>query len=161
MEETTVALKTKKQKRERGTGRVWQISRIWWVQYYSRGRQVRESSHSEMKMVAEKLLQRRLEEARVGATPAVKIEQVRYEHLREALYSDYKANGRKSLMRRADGSTYICGVSELDEFFARYKAVHITTDRRKAPQRLFLADAGIDEKASLLRFEQRAIARTA
>jgi integrase len=122
----------KSQKRERGSGRIWQIGRIWYVQYYSRGRQIRESSHSEVKMVAEKLLQRRLEEARVGATPAVKIEQIRYEHLREAMYADYQVNRRKSLMHHADGSSYICGVSELDSFFARYKAVHITTDRIRA-----------------------------
>lgn len=129
------------ERRERGSGRIFQIGvpkgeevkgKIWWVQYYSRGRQIRESSHSELKMVAEKLLARRMEEARTGQTPAVKIELVRYEHLRESLFADYQANHRKSLMRHADGSTYICGVSELDDFFARYKAVYITTDRIRA-----------------------------
>jgi integrase len=124
--------KPKKARRERGTGRLWQIGHVWWMQYYCRGQQVRESSHSDVKMVAEKLLERRLDESRAGETPAVRMEQVRYEHLRDALYADYKANGRRSLYVRKDGTVLVCGIPDLDAFFARYKATYITTDRIRA-----------------------------
>ena len=32
-----------KPRRERGTGRLWRIGPIWYIQYYVHGRQVRES----------------------------------------------------------------------------------------------------------------------
>jgi len=53
-------------RRGRGEGRIWRIGRIWWIQYYVHGRQVRESSHSDRKPVAERLIRRRLGEAAAG-----------------------------------------------------------------------------------------------
>ena len=117
-----------KARRERGQGRIWQVGRIWYIQYYSRGQQMRESSHSDVKMVAQKLLEQRLKESKEGQTPAVQLEKVKYEHLREALFADYRNNHRKSLRRLKDGTKLICGVPELDEFFSGRKAVHIGTD---------------------------------
>ncbi len=29
---------------KRGSGRVWQMGNVWWIQYYSRGRKVQESA---------------------------------------------------------------------------------------------------------------------
>jgi len=43
--------------------------------------------------------------------------------------TDYKANGRKWLRTGEDGRPYICGISSLDDFFAGYRALEITTDR--------------------------------
>src|SRR5882757_717611 len=54
---------TKKARRERGTGRVWQIGEVWYIQYYVNGRQVRKSSGSTSETFAKKLLQKRLGEA--------------------------------------------------------------------------------------------------
>lgn len=121
-----------KARRERGQGRIWQVGRIWYIQYYSRGQQMRESSHSDVKMVAQKLLDRRLRECADGQAPAVQLEKIKYEHLRDALFADYRNNHRKSLRHLKDGAELICGVPKLDEFFARYKAVNLTTDRIRA-----------------------------
>ena len=38
---------------------VWRVGRIWWIQYYAHGQQIRESSHSESRAEAEDMLQRR------------------------------------------------------------------------------------------------------
>jgi L,D-transpeptidase YcbB len=50
-----------------------------------------------------------------------------HKDLRVALFADCRANGRKSLLKHADGTEYICGVSPLDEFFAGSRMVEITT----------------------------------
>lgn len=118
-----------KPRRKRGEGRIWLVGRIWWIQYYSRGRQVRESSHSENKAVAERLLRRRLGEVAAGVLPPPGSARVKYEELRDALQSEYRTNGRKSLETRADGSQYVPGVPELDKFFEGYRAVGITPDK--------------------------------
>ncbi len=130
--ETVAGGAESKPRRERGTGRVWQIGRIWYIQYYVRGRQIRESSHSEKKGVAERFLRRRLAESAAGQLPGPRVERIKYEEIRDALYADYKANNRKSLMRRSDGAEYVCGVLALDDFFSGYRAVDVTTDRIRA-----------------------------
>jgi len=119
-------------RRARGEGRTWKIGRIWWIQYYVHGRQIRESSHSDRKEVAERLLRQRIAEADAGLLPSARASRVRYEELRDALYADYQANRKKSLLCHTDGTPYICGVTHLDHFFAYYKAVDITTDRIRA-----------------------------
>lgn len=125
----------KKARRERGTGRIFkprhhgQESAFWWIQYYTRGRQVRESSKSEKLAVAERLLRQRLGEAAAGVLRPPRIERVKYEELRDALVADYQANGRKWLRTGKDGKSYICGIRTLDGFFEGFRAVDITTDR--------------------------------
>ena len=65
--------KREKLRRDRGEGRIYktQGSSKWWIQYYSSGRQIRESSGSEVKQVAQELLRQRLVEKRNGDIPAV------------------------------------------------------------------------------------------
>jgi integrase len=114
--------------RQRGEGRIWQIGRIWWIQYYVHGRQVRESSHSYKEQVAERFLRQRLGEAAAGIAAPPQVARVTYEELRDTLIADYEANRRRWLRKGRDGKSYICGVSRLDEFFYGYRAVNITTD---------------------------------
>jgi len=114
--------------RRRGEGRIWQIGRIWWIQYYVHGRQVRESSHSDRKLTAERLLRQRLGEAAAGIASPPASTRVSYEELRDALLADYDANGRKWLRTDKDGEPYICNLFHLDQFFARRRAIDITTD---------------------------------
>jgi integrase len=128
-------------RRKRGDGRIFKPkfrdkktrefreSPDWWIQYYSRGRQVRESSHSDKLAVAERLLRQRLGEGAAGILPPPRAERVRYEGLRDALLADYQTNGRKWLRIGREGKAYICGVSTLDVAFAGYRAIDITTDR--------------------------------
>jgi integrase len=114
--------------RQRGEGRIWKIGRIWWIQFYVHGRQVRESSHSDRKPAAERLLRQRLGEAAAGIASPPRAHRITYEELRDALIADYAANGRRWLRKGKDGKPYICGVATLDGFFAGYKAIDITTD---------------------------------
>lgn len=115
-------------KRARGEGRIWKISRTYWIQFYDgSGRQIRESSHSSYKQTAEKLLKQRLGEVRAGVFSRTAA-RMRYEKLRDALLADYATNGRKWLTR--DGKLY--ELAALDEFFAGYRAASIGADAIRA-----------------------------
>jgi integrase len=113
-------------RRERGSGRILQIGRIWWIQYYSRGQAVRESSRSERPGVAEKLLKLRLAQVRTGNHPELR--RVTYEDLRAAYIADYVTNHRKSLRYDKDGKPGLDKVDRLDKFFADYRATDIDAD---------------------------------
>ncbi len=115
-------------RRERGKGRIWQKGRILWIQYYVHGRQVRESSKSEKKAVAERLLTRRLGEKAAGLVHGADPEKLRYEQMRDSLYAKYRNEGRRSLHHAKDGREYVIGVwPHLDNFFDGYRASEITT----------------------------------
>lgn len=116
--------KEKKRRRDYGTGRVYERGNTWWIQYYANGQQIRESSGSEKKQVAEELLHRKMVDAQNGAVAPKK---QTYEQLREALYDHYETQKFKSLFRRKDGTRYLGPVPALDEFFAEWKAEQITT----------------------------------
>lgn len=128
----TQAEGNEKKHRERGTGRVWRIGKIYYIQFYSHGRQIRESSHSEKLAVAERKLRRRIGEVAAGQYVGPQADRIRYEELRDALYADYQTNKRKSLLIHTDGTHYLCGVLALDDFFKGYRAAGITTDRIRA-----------------------------
>ena len=152
----TVVTQTQRPKRERGTGRIWKIGRIFWVQFYdATGKQRRESSHSKTYKVAQKLLQRRLGEKEVGILPATRLQRIGYKELRDALVTDYEANGRKWLRTGKDGKPYICGIPPLDTFFAGYRALEITTDRLREftakRQEEGVANGTINRSLALLR----------
>jgi integrase len=105
-------------------------SRIWWIKYYKYGRPLRETSESEKRGVAERLLRRRLGEIEAGlAAPQAAARKLRYENLRETLLFDYKSNNRKSLLKRTDGTEYICGLPDLDKFFVKSRVADIETPR--------------------------------
>lgn len=147
--------KPEKERRKRGEGRIWLVGRIWWIQFYSRGRQVRESSHSETKAVAERLLRRRLGEVAAGLQPAPRVERVKYETLRDALIADYQTNGRKWLRTGKNGEQYICGISALDKFFKGFRVIEITTDKlrefTRKRQESGAANGTINRELALLR----------
>lgn len=126
--ETEATVSTRRTRRDRGEGRLWLKGKIWWIQFYVHGRQVRESSRSKTKTVAERKLKRRLAEAEAGLIAPSNVKRLRYEKLRDAMLADYRTNNRKSLFRKKDGAEYVCGLKYLDEFFKGYRAVEITTD---------------------------------
>lgn len=123
--------------RQRGSGGLIQLRRkdgklaspYWYMLYWVNGRQIRESSKTASKMVAEALLRKRLSERDAGQKPAVDIAKVTYENLRDALLQEYEINGCKSLVRRVDGGPpYLPSVLPLDRFFAGRKVNGITAD---------------------------------
>jgi hypothetical protein len=117
-----------KRRRTSGDGRIWLRGTTWWIQYYVRGRQVRESSKTPKKMVAEELLRRRLVEVEDGEVAAQRLS---YEQLRDALYADYETHDNKSLFTRKDGTRYLGPVPALDDFFSGFTAQRITPDAMK------------------------------
>ena len=106
-----------------------QESRFWSIKYYKHAVPFRESSGSTKRVVAERLLRKRLGEIVAGTFAPPAAERLRYKDLRFALLADYRANGRKSLLHHADGTEYVCGIAALDEFFGDYRASEITTPR--------------------------------
>lgn len=119
----------RKHRRESGTGSILRLpgSKNWYVFYRVNGRQIRESSHSPVKQVAIRLLQKRLDERDQGLTPAQKVKRLRYETVREWLLNDYALNRRRSLQQHADGTVKLDGLPHLDNFFARRSVATITT----------------------------------
>jgi len=120
--------KPQKTRRERGTGRIWQDGPFWWIQYYAHGRQIRESSTSRKKTVAEKLLKKRLAEKTAGVLRITSAAKLHYEQMRAGLYAKYRNEGHRSLRRSKDGREWISGVHpHLDNFFMGWRASQITT----------------------------------
>lgn len=114
---------------KRGEGRIWLRGRIWWIQYYANGIQHRESSESEDREDAERLLAKRVAEIDADTFIGPAAKRLRFEEMKEALYTDYRVNGRKWLRVGKGGKPYVCGVSHLNDFFARNRALSITTSR--------------------------------
>lgn len=109
-------------------GRVYQrgSTRNWWIQYGHHGRRIRESSGSDRRPDAVKLLKRRHEELGKGR-PAREAERVLLTDLRALIEGDYRVNGRRSGKRLAQSWAHLA------EFFGEHeKAVSITAPRLAA-----------------------------
>jgi integrase len=126
----TVKKEGNKKRRSRGTGSIGKVagSPYFYIWYRHNGRTVRESTHSESKMVAESKLALRIGETAHGIRPAQETKKFRYEDARGLLLADYEAKGRKSLLKRANGKKTICGLVELDKYFAKRSLGNITAD---------------------------------
>ena len=98
-------------------------SRYYYILYRVGGRRIRESSESESKMVAEKLLQRRLGEHGLGIAPAQDTKAVKYEDIRDAYLRDFTG----TFSTKPDGTQYMKGVQFLDAFFAGTRGTDFTT----------------------------------
>jgi integrase len=116
-------------RRKRGQGRIWLRESTWWIQYYANGIQQRESAESENREAAERLLAKRRAEIDADTFTGPAARRLRFDDMRDALYSDYKVNGRKSFRTGRDGKPYVCGVSHVEEFFLHNRALAITTSR--------------------------------
>lgn len=115
-------------RRARGEGRIYRRGHIWWIQFYRNGKRIFESSYSDHKPMAERLLRQRLGEVAAGIAPPPGAPRVTYEQMRDALFADYTVNKRKWLRKNKSGDLYMTEVSRLDRFFGGYRAVSITTD---------------------------------
>jgi integrase len=116
--------------RARGTGCVRKVqgSKFWHIYYYCYGRQFRESSNSQSKAVAERLLQERLTEMGLGRQPEQIPTKVKYEDIRQLLLEDYGNKGHRSLVVQEDGEATVSGLKHLDQFFAGRRVASITSD---------------------------------
>lgn len=138
-------------RRDRGEGRIFQRGRIWWIAYYRNGRRVFESSHSDRKLMAERLLRQRLGEIAAGVAAPPGASQITYENMRDALLADYAMNRRKLLTRY--GRLY--ELIHLDGFFQGWRACRVTTDEIRAyierRQEEGAANGTINRELALLR----------
>lgn len=133
----------------RGMGRVFKRGTVYWVSYYHRGKEFRESSESDNESIAKKLLKKRIGEVAQGRLRGANQERATFDDLAQALLADYQINGRRSA-RSARLS-----ISHLRKFFGFDRAIDITTDRIKAyaadRQKAKAANASINRELAALK----------
>jgi integrase len=104
-------------------GMLYKRGKTWWLKYYQNGKPFFESSGTDKKMVAQKLLQQREGEIAQGKIPGVYFDKVKFDDLAEDFMTDYRINQKKSL-ERAEIS-----VKHLNNKFEGMRATEITTAR--------------------------------
>lgn len=112
----------------RGTGRVFRRPRspYYWIAYYHRGTEQRESTGLTDRAKAEKLLRERTRTAGTPNFTGASEYRVTFAQLAERYLRDYRVNGRRSL----DDAERI--VKRLGEHFGADRALDITTGRIEA-----------------------------
>ncbi len=112
----------------RGIGRTFQRGSTWWIAYYHRGKEFRESSGSGSEARACKLLKKRLGEMNAGRFIGPDEDRLTFDDLVNDLRNDYQVNNKRSL------STVNYYIPHLKGFFGLYRAIDITPDKGKAYQ---------------------------
>jgi integrase len=107
----------------RGIGRSYQRGSIWWIRYWHRGREYRESSESAREGDAIRLLKHRLKEIGRGRFVGPAEDKVLFTELLDALEVDYRNNGRRST------PTLLGRLKPLRAAFALDRAVDVTEGR--------------------------------
>jgi integrase len=102
-------------------GSLYKRGNTWWIKYYKNGKSYRESSGTDKKMVAKKVLERREGDFAQGKMPGIQFDKVTFDELAEEFLTEYKINARKSL-DRAEKS-----VDHLKGYFAGYKVSSINS----------------------------------
>jgi integrase len=105
-------------------GRVYKRGRIWWIQYYRRGRVFRETSRSPLKSVASALLKKREGDIARGWLPDLRADRTTYEDLVRLHLQDLQINGQ-------DPSRARYALNHLNRSFAGLVAAEITSERLK------------------------------
>lgn len=99
--------------------------KVVWIKYYRNGKPYYESSHSNKKAVARKLLQKREGEISKGELPGMYFDKIRFDELARDFLTDYRVNRKKS----ADKAERL--VRYLMKAFSGLRATDITTARIK------------------------------
>jgi integrase len=107
----------------RGLGRIFKRGSVYWIGYYHRGKEYRESSESESENQARKLLKKRLGEMGSGKLIGPVEERVTFEEMTEDLLRNYQVNKRKAV------KIIEYPIKHLRKSFALDKALDLTTDR--------------------------------
>ncbi|NWF74623.1 MAG: site-specific integrase, partial [Nitrospirae bacterium] len=80
-------------------GSIFKRGGRFWIKYHRNGKCYRESSGSDKKMVAKKLLEIREGEIAQGKLPGILFDRTTFEQLAEGFLRDYRINQKKSLVR--------------------------------------------------------------
>jgi integrase len=78
-------------------GELKKRGQIWWVRYYRNGRRHEESSHSDLREDAVRLLKVREGDVARGLPVTPKIGRLRFDEAAEDVLNDYRVNGKRSL----------------------------------------------------------------
>ncbi len=97
----------------------------WWVSFTYQGKQVRHSTETDDKKLAEKIYHKVRTEVNEGKWFAPPIEEATFQELADDLFADYKMNQRKSLWRIE------ISVKHLQKLFKGYTSSKITTKEVK------------------------------
>jgi hypothetical protein len=124
-------------KRPRGPGSIFQCkgSRNWFLKYYRDGKPVRESSHSDKKKVAEKMLAKRLAEISTDTYIEPSDRKVTVDELYAALLAAYKNNemasheGAQQRWQAPAKKGQEPPPGRLKEYFGGIRALAVTTDK--------------------------------
>lgn len=110
-----------------GLGSLYRRNRTWWIQVWFRNQRYRESSGSESRADAVRLLRQRLADIGKGQAPAGLTERLLLDDVAKILLDDYAVNERKNVygVRRCIGKV-------LEFFGLGARAVDVTTDRLNA-----------------------------
>lgn len=107
-------------------GMIYKRGNVWWIKYYRNGKGFRESSGTNKKMVAKKLLERREGEIAQGKVPGVLFDKITFDQLAEDFLRDYRINQKKSTERAEISKKH------LDIYFGGDRIPSITTPRINA-----------------------------
>jgi integrase len=108
---------------ERTMGMLCKRGNTWWIKYYRNGKPYRESTGSDKKMIARKLLEQREGDIAQGKIPGIHFERVKFDELAEDFLADYRVNAKKSLERAQ------ISVRHLAAFFRGVRITDISTAR--------------------------------
>ena len=106
-----------------GMGRIFRRGPIYWVAYYHRGKEYRESSRSENEAQARKLLKKRIGEVASGQLVGPSEERFSFSNLMELLITDYEINGKRSI------ESARLSIKHLRRYFSSVRAIDMTADR--------------------------------
>jgi hypothetical protein len=133
----------------RGLGNTYKRGAIFWIRYWHRGKEYRESSKSDVESVARKLLKKRIGEIASGRLTGPKEEKVTFDDLARSIKQDYTINGKRSLR------SITLSIEHLERNFAMLRAVDITADRIEKyildRQKGHAANASINRELSCLK----------
>lgn len=94
----TEKMKNTRKATRRNVGEIILRGRVWYIRYYdARGRRRLESTHSNDREDAEKLVRKRLSAKDAGVLPEAAIGSMTVKEATDDVIADYKTNGRKSL----------------------------------------------------------------
>lgn len=102
-------------------GCIYRRNKTYWVKYYRNGKPYQESTHSDKKEVAKRLLQNREAEIAQGKLPGICFERVSFDELADDYLTDYRINVRSSIAK-AERS-----IKHLKKEFGNLRAPAITT----------------------------------
>lgn len=129
-------------------GRTYQRGSLWWVEYWHRGRQYRESSGSTREVDATRLLKKRLKEMGKGNFVGPQEERVTVEELLQDLETDYQIRGRKSIV------TLRANLKAIRAAFGDDRALDVTASRLRRVVALWqqekVANATINRRVAAL-----------